>query len=159
MIRIYSLLTLCIYFSCLGCGNESSVSEHFELVIAADSRDQIPALKYTLTDSVLTITELDNALQTDVKILETIAIAGADSVQLIAWLDVKARDCREQHALQEYTIRFSHNDTAVHVDPNVNHPKELDIAVRLINRHVSPKYQLHFTDMQGAIEPDGKMEL
>lgn len=159
MIRFSVFSALFTLVLSMGCGRETSGFEKFELVLTENAVDGFPLLRYTLTDSLLTITQLDSGVSEKGQILQTIPVYMEDSLRFISPLDVKARDCREQHALEGFTVLFTRQDTTVHVDPNVNHPKELDYAIRLINRITEPKYHLHFTDMQTAIEPSGKMEI
>lgn len=135
------------------CGDESSSDalSDYELQLDADTTGNVHPVDYILTKNTLKV--IDHA-KTDTLVF---AFPESDTTILISRLDVRARDCEEQHALRGFIITFSRGDSTLNVDPNVNHPKELDYAIRLINSLVKEQYQLHFTDMQPAVEPRDKM--
>lgn len=146
-----------VLFSAASCREDTPI-HHFELriVVWSDGGDY----EYKLTDSLLTIEEVSAANDSmRPKQIIKLSVLDNDSIRLIALLDEKSYGCKEQHALNVSYITFTNDSGGVDVDPNVNHPKELDYAVRLINSLVPAQYKLEFVDMQQAIEPDGKMRL
>lgn len=139
------------------CGNEKPVP-HFQLTI--NTGNGTDSLQYQLSDTALTVLKLPRRSENKMaEVVFTGAVAGNDTLALIAKLDVKSHDCKEQHALAAIVVSFRNDSALMNVDPNVNHPKELDYAVRLINSLVPAAYRLEFIDMQQAIELDGKLRI
>ena len=135
---------------------EDQPPEHFRLDLRSDTLDDGQFYEYVLTDSSFQL--LFGKEDHQAQFIDTL-IGNWDSLPLIAQLDIKAHDCREQHAVQNIYITFEKNGRTVVVDPNVNHPKELDIAVRIINQLSPPQFRLEFIDMQSAIEPGDRMQI
>jgi hypothetical protein len=150
----FSLAALCICFLILSCGSDSA-KKSFELTISADGAEQ--EILYVLNEKSLSVYHVtaDSEKSDTCSILQS-ALNYTDTLEMIAHLDNKSFSCSEQHALLANSVRFQNDSTDFMVDPYVNHPKELDYAVRLINSIVSDDLHLQFIDMQGAIEPTNK---
>ncbi len=136
------------------CGDDEPNRE-FELTISSDRGSN--ELYYILNEKSLHVYRITpDSLKNDTASIFQSVLNSTDTLSLIALLDVKSFSCKEQHALDARTVRFKNDSVDVLVDPNINHPKELDFAVRLINSIVSEELRLQFIDMQSAIEPTGK---
>lgn len=134
----------------ISCRNESEHKPVFELVIQSEDYHLPQMTRYYVTqDSLKVYTMNKSTLERDSTILR-VAIT-EDSLELIYLLDPKSYTCNEQHGLEDAEVQFVRNDTAYKVNPGVNHPKELDVAVRIINTHVPQEYRLKFEDLQPAI--------
>ncbi len=148
------------------CKNEAPRTE-FKLMICSDTTLAGTRVQYILTNDSLSIRYLKNEiLSFDTTMFEVALIempeftsAMQDTISLIAKLDKKTYDCPEQHALTKCYVILIRNGKGEQIDPNINHPKELDYAIRIINSLVPEKYKLEFVDMQSAIEPDGKLKI
>lgn len=148
------IFLLCVILSCAG----SKPVPHFTLniVVPHESGPYV----YELTDSALTIRDPHDP-QGDImgKELFHIEINDNDSLRLVAQMDIKSFDCRKQHALVASAITFITDSSTVNVSPGINHPKELDYAVDIINSLVPDEYKLMFEDMQRAGDPNEKMNI
>lgn len=150
----YLALFLCLIVAC----SEEKSAQHFELVIRVPWDNGF--VVYTLEDTSLIVQRVPGGNETiKESILFRTTIKDNDSLALINFLDVKAYDCNEQHALLASGITFKNDSGIVQISPDINHPKEIDLAARIINFYVPDMYNLLFIDMQQAIEPDGKMRL
>jgi len=149
---------LSLLFAFVSCGEDKPV-QHFRLSI--ETKSERGSIIYDLSDTMLLVHELYDldVMKTNSPAPQCFAVKGYDTLALIALLDMKTYDCKEQHVLDAISITFWNDTRHVAVDPNINHPKEIDYAVRLINSLVPPEYKLEFIDMQPAIEPDGKLRL
>lgn len=153
-----SVIILFIAIHITGCG-ESGHTQDQQFLLTIQRYDGETNLIYDLTDTSLTVTQIRYPAQTDSLICH-IPISGNDSLLLVSKLDIKSRDCSEQHLLVCNTVSFSINNTLPRiVDPGVNHPKELDIAVRIINSYLSEKYRLFYLDEQRAIDEIEKLNV
>lgn len=141
----------------MSCGNNEPV-RHF--IATIDVSNGAGVIRYTLTDSSLEVMDVPGVVESrsSEMILHKL-ITDNDSLLLIANLDPKMHDCKEQHRLNAERFEFKNDSIHVMVDVNINHPKELDYAVRIINSMVPQQYKLEFIDMQEAIEPDGQLRL
>lgn len=147
-----------LFFVLFSCNEETSPVPHFELEINVN--DDIVDVKYVLSDSGLKIIQYAPPIMSTVYDPQLFfKVYPKDTLAMIAGMDIKSHDCREQHALDVSSVTFTNDSGSVVVDPNVNHPKELDYAIRMINAAVPPEYRLYFIDMQSAIEPSDKQEL
>jgi hypothetical protein len=134
----------------ISCRNESEKKRVFELVIQSEAYHLPKMTRYYVThDSLKVYTMNASAFERDSTIMR-IAIT-EDSLGSIYLLNPKSYSCNEQHGLEDSDVQFVRNDTAYKVNPGVNHPKELDIAIRIINSHVPEAYRLKFEDLQPAI--------
>ena len=132
------------------CRNEAEQKPVFELVIQSEDYHLPQMTRYYVTqDSLKVYTMNKSTLERDSTILR-VAIT-EDSLTLIYLLNPKSYTCNEQHGLEDADVQFVRNDTAYKVNPGVNHPKELDVAIRIINTHVPQEYRLNFEDLQPAI--------
>ena len=156
--KLFSGLIVLVVFALASCGKDDTVPA-FRLEIRVDGPNG--DLLYTLSDTGLVMIEYNVPLvdNESTEITSTYAVKELDTLRLISRLDPKAYNCPEQHALDAMNVTFTNDSGTVNVDPNINHPTELDYAVRLINSLVPPEYKLEFIDMQPAIEPDGKLRL
>lgn len=117
-------------------------------------------ITYTLSDTAIRVHATATASFYDWTIgFSNITEEYGDTLRQIAKMKAKSYDCREQHALLVDRITFTNDSGTVEIDPNVNHPKEIDAAVRIFNRYAPDEYFLWFIDMQPAIEPNGKMQI
>lgn len=136
-------------------------------MICSDTTLAGTRVQYTLTNDSLSLRYLKNEILSfdttmfEVALIEMPEFTSAmhDTISLIAKLDKKTYDCPEQHALTKCYVILIRNGKEEQIDPNINHPKELDYAIRTINSLVPEKYKLEFIDMQSAIEPDGKLKI
>jgi|GEM_PF-1860304 len=144
---IFPFLLSAVLLSC----NEKPVTKtEFVLNIQSEAYHLTKVTRYSLTQDSLKVYTINNTnLQLDSIILQ-IAISD-DSLPFVATLQPKSYSCNEQHGLEDAEVQFVRNDTAYKVNPGVNHPKELDVAVRIINTHVPQEYRLKFEDLQPAI--------
>jgi hypothetical protein len=146
-------ISICLAFFVvllISCRNESEKKPVFELVIQSEAYHLPKMTRYYLTqDSLKVYTMNASAFERDSAIL-CIALT-EDSLGSIYLLNPKSYSCNEQHGLEDSDVQFVRNDTAYKVNPGVNHPKELDIAIRIINSHVPDIYRLKFEDLQPAI--------
>jgi hypothetical protein len=134
----------------ISCRNESEQKPVFELVIQSEAYHLPKKTRYYVTqDSLKVFTMNKSTFNRDSAILR-IALT-EDSLGSIYFLNPKSYTCNEQHGLEDTDVQFVRNDTAYNVIPGVNHPKELDIAIRIINSHVPDTYRLKFEDLQPAI--------
>jgi len=150
------LLLFSLAFLILSCSDKPI--PHFSLVIENVSGDTTTT--YTLTDTSLLIQQ-QYALNGSASTVDfaTIAKGNSDTLTQIARMKVRSYSCSQQHALIATNITFTNDSGTVHITPNINHPKELDAAVRIFNTYAPKNLQLEFIDMQEAIEPDGQMRL
>lgn len=148
-------LMLSLITSC----SSDKAEKHFELSIE-DYRADGSWMGYLLSDTVLNIrySNIENNFR-DTIIVFHAKLEDSDTLRLINNLDIQSYSCEEQHALDVWRVFFRNDSGLVQVDPNVNHPVELDYAVRLINSLVPADKQLEFMDVQPAIEPDGKLRI
>lgn len=131
---------------------------HYTLVIENSHADT--TVRYTLTDTSIMVQTIAPLMGTAWSTgFEQIIENNRDTLLQISSMNPKAYDCKEQHALDATRVTFTNDSATFEVDPNVNHPKALDAAVRIFNRYLPATYHLEFIDMQSAIEPDGKMRL
>jgi hypothetical protein len=136
------------------CGSDTP-KRGFELIISSDRG--ATELLYILSEKSLNVYRISSdSFTNDTAFIFQSALNYTDTLSKIALLDVKAFSCSEQHALDASYVKFINDSTNVNVDPYVNHPVELDYAVRLINSIVDEELQLTFLDMQGAIEQTDK---
>jgi hypothetical protein len=150
------LLVFSLSFLILSCRDKPI--PHFSLVIENVSGDTTTT--YTLNDTSLLIQQqyaLNGSAST--VYFATIAKNYRDTLTQIAQMKVRSYSCSQQHALEATTITFTNDSGTVHITPNINHPKELDAAVRIFNTYAPAHLHLQFVDMQEAIEPDGQMRL
>ena len=151
----------CVLFAAAVCMLSSCSNEpvpHFSLVINTNHGDTL--LTYTLTDTSITITETAPNYSGDWhNDFHSVMLNEEAALVKISKLQAKSYDCDEQHALMAHSVTFSNDSGTVNIDPNVNHPKEIDEAVRIFNEYVPGYRRLEFIDMQPAIEPDGKLRL
>ena len=144
----------------VSCSEESSVPTFKLNITAYHGGDTV---YYCLSDSGLTLdihaSPRITSTTTTTSGLKYYPVSGQDSLQYIAGLDIKAYSCQEQHALMALDVVFTNDSGTVNVNPYVNHPKELDMAVRIINSLVEEKYRLKYEDVQRAIEPIDKMRV
>lgn len=146
---ISTCLTLFIVLL-ISCRNESEKKHVFELVIQSEAYHLPKMTRYYVTQDSLKIYTINTStLERDSAILR-VALT-EDSLGSIYFLNPKSYSCNEQHGLEDADVQFVRNDTAYKVNPGVNHPKELDLAVRIINAHVPDEYRLTFEDLQPAI--------
>lgn len=145
---------LCLAISCA-----EEKSQHFELSIE-DYQEDGSWMGYFLSDTALNVrySNIANNFKDTVLVFHS-NVEDSDSLRLINNLDVRTYSCKEQHALDVWRVFFRNDSGLTQVDPNVNHPVELDYAVRLINSLVPADKQLEFMDVQPAIEPDGKLRI
>lgn len=115
--------------------------------------------RYELSDTALHFIDMPGVAESRISVSIDTSIADNDSLQLVAKLDPKSFSCGEQHALAASAIYFENDSGHFAVTPGINHPKELDIAVRIINMLVPEGYKLHFEDMQRAGDPGEKMNI
>lgn len=153
------ILKFCIpllFFVAASC--TSDAIPHFSLVMETTTGDT--TIRYTLTDTSIMVQESSTlhgfAFSTS---FEPIREAYNDTLIQISKMKSKSYDCKEQHALLVSKITFTNDSGTVDIDPNINHPKEIDAAVRIFNRYIPEKYRLQFIDMQQAIEPNNKLQL
>ena len=141
----------------LSCGKEKPHS-HFVLTINVPVGDG--NMQYVLSDTSLDVIDqpATNASRTSQSPLHY-SIVDNDSLALVAQLNAKSYSCREQHALIATDANFVKDSSRFFVTPGINHPKELDIAVRIINSLVPDEYKLQFEDMQRAGDPEDKMNI
>lgn len=128
-----------------------------QFVLDIEVKTENGYLSYRLTNKCMDVTVHDSTQENTFSIRRD--VAENDTVKMIAAMYYRSYDCPVQHALDAEFIRFQSDSGQVMIDPNINHPKELDYAVRMINSMLSDEYDLRFIDMQPAIEPDGKMRL
>ncbi|MFM2018826.1 MAG: hypothetical protein RL007_2482 [Bacteroidota bacterium] len=134
----------------ISCRNEPEQKPVFELVIQSEAYHLPQMTRYYVTqDSLKVYTMNASSLKRDSAIL--LIPISEDSLESIYLLNPKSYSCNEQHGLEDADVQFVRNDTAYKVNPGVNHPKELDVAVRIINAHVPHEYRLKFEDLQPAI--------
>ena len=142
------------------CGDETS-SKPFTLEIT--SIKGCDTVIYMLSDSGLWLdihhTCAVSDARTDDGTTRFYLVSGLDSLKYIAELDIEAYSCQEQHALMVTKVVFTNDSGPVDVNPYSNHPKELDIAVRIINALVEENYRLHYEHVQSAIEPVDKLNV
>ncbi len=142
---------LTLFASC----SEEKPAQQFVLDIEVTTENGY--LSYRLTNKFMDVTVHDSTLENVFSIRRD--VAENDTVKMIAAMYYRSHDCPVQHALNAEFIKFQSDSGQVMINPNINHPKELDYAVRMINSMLSDEYDLKFIDMQPAIEPDGKMRL
>ncbi len=145
-----------VSFSLLIASCESDTPKRkFELIISSDRGTT--ELLYILNEKSLNVYRITtDSFSNDTAFIFQSALNYTDTLSKIALLDVKSFSCSEQHALDAVYVKFGDDSTHVNVDPYVNHPVELDYAVRLINSIVDEDLRLNFIDMQGAIEQTDK---
>jgi len=145
-------------FTLCNCGD--APAPHFTMMISKSSG--MEETRYYVTESSLLIVILssDSAQRDSVAVFQSI-LNRTDTMDLIARMQPSSHSCAEQHALIADRVEYQNDSITnkVNIDPNVNHPVELDYMVRTINGIVPDEYQLQFIDMQPAIEPDGKLRL
>jgi hypothetical protein len=154
-LRLTFPVLICLFLA--GCSDKPA--PHFELSIE-DYQEDGSWIGYLLTDTALNVrySNIQNDFKDTVVVFHS-KIEDNDSLLLINNLDVRSYSCEEQHLLDVWRVFFRNDSGLVQVDPNVNHPVELDYAVRLINSLVPADKDLHFMDVQPAIEPDGKLRI
>jgi hypothetical protein len=106
--------------------------------------------RYSITQDSLKVFSINSATLQQDSAITRIALTD-DSLKLIYVLDPESYSCNEQHGLEDSDVQFVRNDSVYKVTSGVNHPKELDIAVRIINAHVPREFRLEFEDLQPAI--------
>lgn len=120
------------------------------MVIQSNAYHLPGAVLYNLTQDSLSVFIMNNEnIRNDSAVFRS--AVKSDSLAAIYFLNAKSYSCNEQHGLEDSDVQFVRNDTAYKVNPGVNHPKELDVAVRIINAHVPHEYRLTFEDLQPAI--------
>jgi hypothetical protein len=130
----------------------------FSLVMHTNYGDT--TVTYTLTNSSITLEEHAPQYTGDWKNdFHSVLLNEASTLSDIAVMDPKSYSCDEQHALAVYSITFTNDSGTFEINPNVNHPQEIDEAVRIFNQYAPENRKLRFEDMQPAIEPTGKMQL
>lgn len=147
---------LCGLLMIVSCSEPPKPVPHFEMIIQTQNEDLI-VTTYVLTDTSLDV-RLLSPLVANKNVFHA-SIPDSDTIRLIAKLDPKWHNCPVQHAVEAGRISFKTDSLDTFFSPNVNHPKEFDYAVRMINSLVPGKMKIEFIDMQTAIEPDGQMRL
>lgn len=141
----------------VGCSSNDPVP-YFELRIV--KTDDSSTWVYTLTDTSVLFQEISDAHGFSLAPISAQQMKEhRDTLLAISALDAKAHDFKVQHTLNASEVTFTNDSGTVNVYPDINHAKELDIAVRFLNSVLPEKYHLDFFDMQSAIEPNGKFEL
>jgi hypothetical protein len=156
--KLMKLLLPVLFCLAISCAEEKS-QPHFELSIE-DYQEDGSWMGYLLTDTSLNIrySNIGNNFKDTIVVFHT-KIENNDSLLLVNNLDIRSYSCEEQHLLDVWRVFFRNDSGLVQVDPNVNHPAELDYAVKLINSLVPADKQLEFMDVQPAIEPDGRLRI
>ena len=154
-VRLALIIILIVTFA--SCGSDNH--ETFELKITGPPRGQSVRVEYILTQDSLIVKLNSDFNNIPDSILLSLNVSSDDSVQHVRFIDSNKFDCSEQHALLGCEITFKDAGKSIQIDGNINHPKELDYFVRLVNEVVEEQYQLRYIDMQPAIEPDGKLEI
>lgn len=156
--KFLRLLVPVLLLAAISCG-DNKPAQHFELSIE-DYKEDGSWICYLLTDTALNIrySPIENNFKDTVVVFHS-GIKDNDSLQLLNQMDTRSYSCKEQHSLDVWRVFFRNDSGLVQIDPNVNHPLELDYAVRLINSLVPEDKQLEFMDVQPAIEPDGKLRI
>jgi hypothetical protein len=151
--RIAAPLLFCLLMSC-----SSNPVPHFTLVMTTTHGDTL--LTYTLTDTSIMIQDTAPNYRSEWSTLfEPVKLNEERTLKQISTMKARSYDCSEQHALAVSRIRFTNDSGTVDINPNVNHPKEIDEAVRIFNHYGPENRRLLFEDMQQAIEPDGKLRI
>lgn len=152
-LRIVIPVSLCLLASC-----SDEPVPHFTVSMERTNGDTL--ITYTLSDTAIEITERAPDYEGSWNnSFGTVLLNEKNALRKIAGMKPKSFDCNEQHALVVDRITFDTDSLSTRIDPNVNHPKEIDEVVRIFNLYVPENRKLEFEDMQPAIEPNGKMQL